>query len=163
MQYKEQNTHAQNADVVLRMFTDPEYFLTKYRNVGATAIEVLACIRSDDRFSITTSRQVAVEAPVPGFAKKLVPEQLTIIQTDSWDLVSRTGTLDIQFKGVPVSIKCDMTLRDQGSACIQDLDFTLKVNVPLIGGKLEQLLADDLRRKFAADAAEAHKAIANYV
>lgn len=163
MKYQEQNIHAANADVVLRMYSDQDYFLTKYRNVGATEVKVLACTQGDGRFSITTSRQVAVEAPVPAFASKLVPSHITVIQTDSWDLAAKTGTLDIEFKGVPVNIHCDMKLTDQGSQCIQDLDFTLKVSVPLIGGKLEQLLADDLRRKFVADAAEARRALAAYL
>lgn len=162
MQYTEQNTHAKNADVVLKMLTDKAYFLNKYNNVGATHVEVLEFFQSDDKFSITTSRQVAVEAPVPGFAKKLVPEHITIVQTDTWDLKSRTGTLDIQFKGIPVTIKCNMSLQDQGSECVQSLHFTLKVSVPLIGGKLEHLLADDLRRKFAADTAEARKLLSHY-
>ena len=162
MQYTEQNTHAKNSDVVLRMFTDKSYFLNKYNKVGATHIEVLECTKTDDKFSITTSRQVAVEAPVPAFAKKLVPEQITIVQTDTWDFKTKTGTLDIQFKGIPVAIKCVMSLHDKGSECIQDLNFTLKVSVPLIGGKLEQLLADDLRRKFAADGAAARELLKNY-
>lgn len=162
MQYTEQNIHAKNAEVVLKMFTDPAYFMNKYKKVGATQIEQLECRKSEHAFSITTSRQVAVEAPVPAFAKKLVPDQITIIQTDTWDLKSRTGTLDIQFKGIPVTIKCNMALRDQGSECIQDLNFTLKVSVPLIGAKLEQLLADDLRQKFAADAAAARELLKDY-
>lgn len=163
MKYQEKNTHAANSAVVLSMFSEQNYFLTKYRNVGATDIHVMACTKTDSHFSITTSRQVAVEAPVPAFASKLVPGHITVIQTDSWDLLAKTGTLDIVFKGVPVSIHCDMTLVDQGSQCIQSLDFTLKVSVPLIGGKLEQILADDLRRKFAADAAEARRALAAYI
>ena len=115
MQYTEQNTHAKSTDVVLKMFTDKSYFLNKYKKVGATHVEVLECSQTGDTFSITTSRQVAVEAPVPAFAKKLVPEQITIIQTDTWNVQTRKGTLDIQFKGIPVTITCAMTLRDQGS------------------------------------------------
>ena len=162
MQYKEQNTHGITSEVVLRMFTDKSYFLNKYNKVGATDVEVLDCVQTESTFSITTSRHVAVEAPVPVFAKKLVPDRITVIQTDTWNLKSKPGTLDIQFKGVPVAITCAMSLRDQGSECIQDLNFTLKVNVPLIGGKLEQLLADDLRHKFAADAAAARELLADY-
>lgn len=44
-----------------------------------------------------------------------------------------------------------------------DLDFDIRVNVPLIGGKLEKLLADDLKVKFAKDTEITHGMIPQYL
>ena len=42
-------------------------------------------------------------------------------------------------------------MADTASGARETLDFDLRVNVPLIGGKLEEILARDLRLKFRKD------------
>lgn len=136
---------------LMPFFTDPDFFVRKYVQQGASNVKVLAAGTRDGRFSITVSRDVPVQVPIPSFARALVPAHITLVQTDSWDLAALTGRLEIEFKGMPVRLACDMVLADTPAGAVETLSFDIRVNVPLLGGKLEALLAQDLRLKFQHD------------
>ena len=44
-----------------------------------------------------------------------------------------------------------MQMVSKRDGTLQTLDFDVRVGVPLVGGKLEELLARDLRQKFTKD------------
>ncbi|MCW2852341.1 MAG: hypothetical protein JWM84_2005 [Nocardioides sp.] len=87
---------------------------------------------------------------LPSIAKKLVGETTTAILTETWKDGSG-GTLDISAPGKPTKIAGTVTLRETGSGTIQTVDLDAKVKVPLIGGKLEQLLVDSLEQGYAKE------------
>lgn len=151
-----------NADTVLRMFTDQEYFLKKYALCGATNIELLNVSHQGDQFRIEVKRDVPADVPVPGFAKKFVADTMSVTQKDSWDTAARTGRLDIHIKGVPAKIVCLMELVDGGDTSTLVLNFEVTASVPLIGKKVERLLMDDIVQKFEADTAAGVELLANY-
>lgn len=151
MKYSER-IHYQHSSVdLLQMFSNPEFFKAKYSATGARDIQVLAMEKANGRFCIKVSRKVPTDVPIPSFARSLVPQDITLIQTDSWDMEKGTGSLDIEFVGIPVRVHCELVLKDVAGKAVEDLHFDIRVNVPLIGGKLEKLLADDLKVKFARD------------
>lgn len=160
MKYQEVIHYEQNAETLLRYFSDPEFFVRKYREQGATNVRVEASACSATESSVTVTRDVPVEVDVPSFARGLVPATITLVQTDSWDLARRQGRLEIVFKGMRVRLTCTMTLTDTPTGAREDLAFEIRVNVPLIGGKLEELLARDLRLKFGKDTEVTHAIIA---
>lgn len=151
MKYSEQRHYPFPAADMLRAYTHPDFFLRKYAAQGARDIEVLTLKQQPEQFSIKVSRKVPVEVAVPAFARSLVPTDITLIQTDSWDVGSGRGRLEIAFQGMPVLLTCDMRIISTAEGSQQDLDFDIRVSVPLIGGKLEKLLAEDLQLKFARD------------
>ena len=151
MKYSERIQYTNSTQELLNIFTNPDFFRAKYAATGARDIEILDMQATPERFMIKVSRKVPSDVPIPSFAKSFVPQDITLIQTDSWDLRTATGTLDIQFVGIPVKVSCGLKLVNDGTNAIEDLDFDIRVNVPLIGGKLEKLLADDLKVKFARD------------
>lgn len=160
MQYQEVIHYQQPAETVLRYFTDPEFFVRKYREQGASNIRIEATERTATHFSVTIARDVPVEVDVPAFARGLVPPTITLVQTDSWDLERRASHLEIAFKGMPVRLTCATTLTDTPTGSREDLVFDIRVNVALIGGKLEELLARDLRLKFDKDTEVTHAIMA---
>ncbi|HCT39785.1 MAG TPA: hypothetical protein DF427_01120 [Moraxellaceae bacterium] len=83
--------------------------------------------------------------------RALVPSHITLVQTDAWDVATQKGSLQIEFKGMQVRVNCEMTLQDRAGCAVEELDFDIRVNVPLLGSKLEALLAQDLRLKFLRD------------
>ena len=81
---------------------------------------------------------------LPSIAKKFVGETTTAILTETWKDGSG-GTVDISAPGKPTKITGTVTLREAGGGTLQTVELDAKVKVPLIGGKLEQLLVDSLR------------------
>lgn len=161
MKYQEVIHYTQPAATLLRYFTDPDFIVRKYREQGATNIRIEAQERSAGHCSVTVARDVPVEVDVPSFARGLVPPTITLVQTDHWDLELRRGHLTIEFRGMTrVRLAATLTLTDTPAGAREDLAFEISVNVPLIGGRLEELLARDLRLKFDKDTAITHALIA---
>lgn len=150
------------AETVLKMFTDQEYFLKKYEMCGASDIQLQNVSHEGDQFSITVKRSMPADVPVPGFAKKFVKDTMTVVQTDSWDTSNRTGRLDIDIKGLPLELSCDMELVDNGDSSVLKLDFNAKANVPMFAKKVERLILDDILAKFEPDTAAGVELLANY-
>ena len=153
MKYQDTIDYPVSADALLNYFTVPEFFVHKYREQGATNIRVEAHHHEGSDFAVTISRDVPVEVPVPAFARGIVPDTITLVQTDRWDTGTRTGQLEIRFKGLPVTLTAAMHLQDTAAGARETLDFDIRVAVPLLGRKLEELLASDLRLKFRRDTA----------
>lgn len=151
MKYHDTINYPLPADSLFKFFTDPNFFVRKYEAQGATNVRIIHAEVSESRSTITISRDVPVEVPIPSFARALVPSHITLVQTDEWDTATRKGRLAIEFKGMPVHLKCDITLKDCAGGAIEELAFDIRVSVPLLGGKLEQLIAQDLRLKFQRD------------
>lgn len=162
MQEQHKASFPKGADTVLKMFTDQNYFLKKYEITGATNIELLNVEHEGDHFSIEVKRDVPADVPLPGFAKKLVSETMSVTQKDSWNTAKRTGRLDIHIKGVPADIHCDMELLDEGDSSTLMLNFSVTASIPLIGKKVERLLLDDIVHKTESDSAAGVELLAGY-
>ena len=63
------------------------------------------------------------------------------IQREEWE-DSTGGTLRIEAPGTPSEVKGTVTLRPEGSGAREIVELDLKIKVPLLGGKLEKLLAE---------------------
>lgn len=87
---------------------------------------------------------------LPSIAKKFVGETTTAIVTESWADGSG-GDVEITAPGKPTKISGAVTLREAGSGTVQTVDLDAKVKVPLIGGKLEQLLVDSLEAGYVKE------------
>lgn len=161
MKYHDTIRYPVPVEALFRFFTDPDFFVRKYMAQGATNVRVTRAETAGSRSTITVSRDVPVEVPIPSFARAMVPSHITLVQTDSWDSATGRGNLQIEFKGMPVRVNCDMTLQDRDGKAVEELAFDIRVSVPLLGGKLEALLAQDLRLKFQRDTEESLNIIMN--
>ena len=89
--------------------------------------------------------QVQPTAGLPSFAKKFAGETTKAIQREEWDDHS-SGTLTIETPGKPTSMTGTITLSPSGEGTVERVELEIKVKVPLIGGKLESLMADQVRQ-----------------
>lgn len=162
MQFQETNRYPFPARAVVQVFGHKDYFIAKYSGAGASNIEVLDEQYNDGKTRISVSRQVDIDIDIPRFARKFVPDTLTVVQIDSWNQATLRGNLDIQFKGMPAIVTCDMSLTDEGNECVLRLHFSVNINVPLIGDKLANLLGEDLKKKFESDSLNAQKVMEEF-
>lgn len=89
--------------------------------------------------STTTTTQ---ELPSPDLAANFVGKTLTVVQVIEWGGPaadgSRVGQLNMTIPRQPVQLKGTVSLSPVGATTVADLTGELKVNVPLLGKKLEQ-------------------------
>ena len=88
--------------------------------------------------------QVQPTAGLPGFAKKFAGETTRAIQREEWKDHSG-GYLVIETPGKPASMTGTITLSPSGGGTVERVELEIKAKVPLIGGKLESLMADQVR------------------
>jgi uncharacterized protein YndB with AHSA1/START domain len=124
---------------VYAMLADPAF-----RQSSATAMGVISAdvtITPNGEGMSVHIDQVQPTEGVPGFAKKFAGETTRAVQTEEWDSPAG-GTITIETPGKPTSIRGTLALTETGGRTTETLDVEVKVKVPLIGGKLESLMAE---------------------
>lgn len=151
MQFRETIHYDQPPDLLLKIFCDQDYFLEKYARTGARNIQLEKNEQTAERSLISVRRDVDMEIPIPRFARKYIPHTVSIVQTDCWNKRDATGHIDINVRGMPAQVTCDMTMEAAGQGTTLVLDFTVRVRMPLVGNALAELLARDMRGKVKED------------
>lgn len=123
---------------VWAMFCDPASHVAKFEAMGHRDIEVLEEDRSEEGLRIVVKRLVDID--VPGFAKRFLKPTNTLVSTDTWrDRGDGTygGTFVAETKGTPIDVKGTTLIESEGDDRTHYVvTTTIKVNVPLVGGKL---------------------------
>jgi hypothetical protein len=162
MQFNDKHTFDKPAAAVLKMFSDKAYFERKYQEFGYKNIKVLEHAVDAKRFRIKVQYEAPNSAPVPDFARKFLGATNTVTQSDTWDLEKKTGRIEAEIKGVPVKVSADMRLADEGAGSANTLKWNLSCGIPLLGGKLEQIVASDIQSKSKGDVARSREILKGY-
>jgi hypothetical protein len=81
---------------------------------------------------------------VPSFAKKFVGEEIRIVQRETWrDTTS--ADLDIEIPGKPGTMQGSITLAGDGAHTVQTVAGDIRVKLPLVGGRIEEMVGDIFR------------------
>lgn len=126
-------------DQVFEMLADPDF-----RRAACAAQEVVSAevdlTPSGDGFDLVID-QVQRTTDLPGFARTFAGETTQAVQRESW--TDRTGgTLAIEAPGKPTESRGTIRLAARGAQTVETVELEIKVKVPLIGGKLEKLMAE---------------------
>lgn len=123
---------------VYEMLSDPAF-----REACCAAQDVISADvtveRSGAGFTLTVDQEQHTD-DLPSFARTFAGDSTRAIQREVWE-DSTGGTLRIEAPGKPSEIKGTITLRPEGSGSREIIELDLRIKVPLIGGKLEKLLA----------------------
>jgi hypothetical protein len=87
---------------------------------------------------------------IPSFAQKLVGGEIRFVQEESWSSPS-AADIHVSIPGKPGEMNGATTLTQAGADVVQQIDLAVKVGVPLIGGKLEELVAGFVTKSFDAE------------
>jgi hypothetical protein len=87
----------------------------------------------------------------PGAARKVIGDSVETVQHEEWTSAD-AAKLDISIPGKPGHLRGRITLVDNGDGTSTErFDAEVKVNIPLVGGKLEgligKILGSGLRRE----------------
>lgn len=128
---------------VFEMLADPAF-----REKVSAAMDVVSADVTIERvgegFRLTNDQVQRTEG-LPSFARKFAGDTTRAIQVEEWSDPTG-GTLRIDAPGKPSSIAGTIRLEPDGAATTEVVELTIKVKVPLVGGKLEGLLEDQVRR-----------------
>lgn len=94
--------------------------------------------------------QVQPAQGIPGFAKKFVGDEIVIVQREEWSSPD-TADLHVTIPGKPGEMAGTITLVESGGTTTETVDVRIKVNIPLVGGRIEGLIADLLRKALKAE------------
>jgi uncharacterized protein YndB with AHSA1/START domain len=139
MKLRHEITYDASLAEVFEMLADPAF-----RRRSAEAMGVISADVSIDRTGGGMEVRVDQVQPtegVPSFARKFAGETTRAVQTEKWESPAG-GTITIETPGKPTSIKGTLSLAEDAGRTTETLDVEVKVKVPLIGGKLESLMAD---------------------
>ena len=87
---------------------------------------------------------------VPSFARKLVGEEINILQEEEWTSPTQMN-LRVSIPGKPGTMSGTVVLRGHDGGTVETVDVEVKVNIPLVGGKLESFIGDMLLRALKAE------------
>ncbi len=87
---------------------------------------------------------------VPSFARKLVGEELNIVQEESWSSPTN-GDLHVTIPGKPGDMLGTITLVGDATGTTETVAVDVKASIPLIGGKIEGLISEMLVRALRAE------------
>lgn len=94
--------------------------------------------------------QVRTADGMPSFARKIVGDEMAIVQEERWTSPER-GDVTVTIPGKPGDVTGTITLREDGATTTETVDLTVKVSIPLVGGKVEHLVADILRKALVVE------------
>jgi hypothetical protein len=110
----------------------------------------MVTIDSDDNGMEVTIDQVQAAQGIPSFAKKFVGDEINIVQQESWASPTE-GDIKVTIPGKPGEMTGTARLAESGGVTTETVEMTVKVNIPLVGGRIEGLIADMLLKALKAE------------
>jgi hypothetical protein len=143
------------AEKVFATMTDRAYLQARLRELGGPGSELLELEASPEaaRYRL---KQGLSEADLPPMVGKVVGGDLSIERTETLRRTgpgSYGGDVDVKIAGVPASATGTMSLSDAGDGSEFEVRADVTVRVPLIGGKIEEIVAEQVRRLLEAETA----------
>ncbi len=106
--------------------------------------------RDGDRLKVTVD-QVQSAAGLPGFARKFVGEEINIVAREDW-LSPAKGDIEVVIPGKPGEMTGTAHLTEDPQGVTETVNLAVRVNIPLVGGKVEGLIADMLVKALRTEA-----------
>ena len=148
MKFRHEVTYDAPPAAVFEMLADPAF-----REAACAAQDVISADVSIERegngFSLTIDQEQRTD-DLPAFARTFAGSSTQAIQREEW-ADSTGGTLRIDAPGKPSEVKGTITLQPEGSGTVEIVELDLRIKVPVIGGKLEKLLAEKVRAGMEAE------------
>lgn len=105
--------------------------------------------REGNGFTLSIDQEQRTD-DLPSFARTFAGDSTRAIQREHWE-DSTGGTLRIDAPGKPSEVNGTITLRPEGSGTREIVELDLRIKVPVIGSKLEKLLAERITASMDAE------------
>jgi hypothetical protein len=87
---------------------------------------------------------------MPSFAKRFVGEETNIVQREIWS-TPLLGDISVSIPGKPGDMSGTARIEEAHGVTTEAVDMNIKVGIPLLGGKLENLISGLLLKALEAE------------
>lgn len=137
MKIRHELTYAASPAEVYEMRADPEFRARVCEAMDTVRHEVTV---DDETGPFTISVDMVQHTKgMPSFAKKFVGDQTRVIQTERWTTLE-AGHIEVEIPGKPGHIRGTLSLTEVAEGSVYCFDGEARINIPLIGGKIEGLI-----------------------
>lgn len=113
------------------------------KRIPGDNLEILESQKTGDIY--TLKRAYNLDVNIPDIAKKFLKDAFRLKRTDVSNLVQLTSEVSLD-PNLPLEAQCQRTVTGDESHIRFQLQWTVKVKVPLIGGILEKHAEGEIRR-----------------
>lgn len=150
------STSQYSADEVYATMVDPDHLRARLVRLGGSHAELLEH-RADPDGARYRLRHGLSPADLPPLVTALVSGDIVIERTETLvrkDVGRYAGNVSVDIRGTPASAAGRLHLVDlDGGGSELDIHADVTVNVPLIGGRIEAAIADQVKKLLAAETA----------
>ena len=87
---------------------------------------------------------------VPSFARKFVGNEISIVQNETWTTATHADIL-VTIPGKPADMAGTLDFAQVGNDVVETVVLTVKVTIPFVGGKVEDLVVDLMSKAYRAE------------
>jgi hypothetical protein len=140
-------------DEILAAFGDDEYWRARLAAFdGGTA--TLNGLTVDDDGAVRAALTVSLFANrLPKVVAALAPGDLEMARTETWHPTGdgqARGTIEVSVPGAPVSAIGNVMLVSRADGARLDFSTTVRVNIPVVGGQVENFIVSRLGDEISA-------------
>ncbi|WP_447004654.1 DUF2505 domain-containing protein [Saccharothrix isguenensis] len=128
---------------VFAALVNERYLRDRLAALGGADPELVAFTTTDQSTSYQLKQGVPADK-LPSVARGLLGGDLVIDRAESWTEAGFAGTVEVTLNGVPGRLDGTITLADTANGSELTLTGQVKVGIPLMGGKLETLIAEQV-------------------
>lgn len=139
MKIRHEITYAASVEDVFAMLTDPAFRQRSCDAMGVLSSDI-SVEPSGSEVTIVID-QVQPTEGIPAFARKIAGDKTRAIQTEVWS-DNANASLTVKMPGKPTEIKGRLSLTVDGLRTVEAFEGEVKAKIPLIGGKIESVMAD---------------------
>jgi len=144
------------ADEVYATMVDPDYLRARLERIGGPGADLLE--HSADVEGARYVLRLGLDAKdLPSAVRSVLPGNLTIERNERWtrqDSGRYLGDVEVTIPGAPATATGGMRLRDLPDGGSElNVRADVKVSVPLIGGKIEGIVGEQVQKLLAAETA----------
>jgi hypothetical protein len=148
------------ADAVYAAIVDPAFLADRLEALGGTNAAVEG--RTESAGTVTYRlRQGLAAQHLPPAVRTLLKGDLVVHRTETWR-ADKTGTVQATVQGVPGEINGTMRLSDTDAGDSEWVtSLEVRVNIPLVGGKIEKSIGEQVVKLLANEATFTEKWLAH--
>jgi hypothetical protein len=114
-----------------------------FRRAVCDALGVLSktvTVDTDGKGMTVVIDQVQAAQGIPSFARKFVGNEINVVQTEDWTSPEK-GNIHVAIPGKPGEMKGTAHLTEDPEGTTETVNLSIKVNIPLVGSRIEGLIA----------------------
>jgi hypothetical protein len=136
-----------SVEQVHRAFREERYWLARLTESGADAYSLERLILGKDGGIDIVTTQTILSSRLPGVVQQFHRGDLAIIREEVWSPISdgqATATIKLAIPGAPATLTGNAVLAPADACSRLEFHATVEVNIPLVGGKIENFIGSQL-------------------